>query len=220
MRSKVHVVDDFYADPDSVRAAALDSQFRSASRYNYPGWQSDRALTTDALRTAFETIIGAQVLVEPERLTWGGFRLITAETGQVTKVHADTAVDWAGMVYLTPDAPPSAGTAFFRHKETGLVQPPDDRTARGMGYADADAFEEQVARRDMADLALWDVVDWVAPVYNRLILFRGCEFYHAPLGGVGDSPQNARLTHNFFFNEVVQVPTAARVVERRVSNDI
>jgi len=32
----------------------------------------------------------------------GGFRFITTESGMRGKVHADTAVDWAGMVYLTP----------------------------------------------------------------------------------------------------------------------
>jgi hypothetical protein len=213
MRSRLIVVDDFYADPDSVRQAALRNDFRSASRYNYPGWQSSKALRTDALKTAFERIIGARIAVDADRLTWGGFRVITEETGRATKVHADTAVDWAGMVYLSPDAPPSAGTGFFRHIETGFPRPPADRVARGMGHADADAFEEAVARRDMADLDKWELTDWVAPVYNRLVLFRGCEFYHAPLGGFGDHPANARLTHNFFFNEVRELPPAVRPLD-------
>ncbi|MFF2779589.1 DUF6445 family protein [Streptomyces sp. NPDC058052] len=212
MRSRLIVVDDFYADPDVVRAAALRSDFRSASRYNYPGWQSSKALSTDALQRAIEDIVGSPVHVDGDRLTWGGFRVITEETGRGSKVHADTAVDWAGMVYLTPGAPPSAGTGFFRHRETGFTRPPSDRVARSLGHADADAFEEGVARRDMADLDKWELVDRIAPVYNRLVLFRGCEFYHAPLGGLGDRPSNARITHNFFFNEIGSVPSAVRML--------
>ncbi|MGL5827611.1 MAG: DUF6445 family protein [Nocardioides sp.] len=210
MRSRVFVVDNFYSNPDAVREAALDSDFRSASRYNYPGWQSNKALQTSALQGAFEAIIGVAIHVDSDQLTWGGFRLITEATGALTKVHADAAVDWAGLVYLTPGAPPSAGTGFYRHKETNLYSPPSDRKARAMGFSDPDEFEELVARRDMADLGKWELVDWVGPVYNRLILFRGCEFYHAPMSGIGDSPETARLTHNFFFNEAKSLPEYIR----------
>jgi hypothetical protein len=70
-----------------------------------------------------------------------------------------------------------------------------------MGYEDADEFELQVIRRDMADLSAWELVSFVSPIYNRLVLFRGSELYHAPLRGFGDEPANSRLTHNFFFNE-------------------
>jgi hypothetical protein len=34
-------------------------------------------------------------------------------------VHRD-GTDWAAIVYLTPDAPPSAGTAFFKHRKYGI----------------------------------------------------------------------------------------------------
>jgi len=72
------------------------------------------------------------------------------------------------------------------------------------------AGPQLVARRDMADLDKWELVRQVGPVYNRLVLFRGCEMYHAPLGGIGDSPRTARLTHNFFFNEARAVLAAGR----------
>lgn len=201
MQSKLIVVDDFYADPDAVRHSALSSRFRSAGRLNYPGWQSDKSLHSEALREVFAALVGTPIDVDADRYTWGGFRLITEETGRHVKVHADTGVDWAGMVYLTPDAPMRAGTGFFRHREHGLSGPPSDAEARAMGFADATAFERDVARRDMADLSRWELESSVGPVYNRLVLFRGCELYHAPLAGIGDDPQTARLTHNFFFDE-------------------
>ncbi|MGW2631512.1 DUF6445 family protein [Streptomyces chattanoogensis] len=209
MRRTIVVVDDFYADPDAVRSAALRMEFSSAGRYNYPGWQSAKAFSTDAIRERFQSLTGERVTVDPDRFTWGGFRLITAETGDFTKVHSDTAVDWAAMVYLTPDCDASAGTGFFQHRETGFEGPPSDEQARKLGYADANAFEEKVARRDMADLDAWRVVSSVSPRYNRLVLFRGCELYHAPLKGQGSTPQSARLTHNFFFNTKPLDPGAA-----------
>ncbi|WUR90416.1 DUF6445 family protein [Streptomyces sp. NBC_01262] len=200
MRRSILVVDDFYTDPDAVRAAALRTEFASAGRYNYPGWQSNKAFSADAIRTSFESLIGEQVIVDPDRFTWGGFRIITEDTGNLTKVHSDTAVDWAAMVYLTPNCDASAGTGFFRHCETGFEGPPTDEEARKLGFSDANEYEEKVSRRDMADLDAWEVVSSVSPRYNRLVLFRGCELYHAPLKGQGSRPNEARLTHNFFFN--------------------
>lgn len=212
MPTKIIIVEDFYPNPDAVRDFALRTSFASAGRYNYPGWQSNKALHNDALREAFERQLGEPIEVDTERFTWGGFRIITEETGALIKVHADVAVDWAAMVYLTPDAPMSAGTGFFRHRETGFEGPPSDREARELGYEDAAEFELEVARRDMADLDRWELVSSVAPVYNRLLLFRGREFYHAPLGGCGDSPDTARMTHNFFFNAAAPERPVARTL--------
>jgi hypothetical protein len=210
MHSRVVIVDEFYADPDAVRAFALRSDFGSAGRYNYPGWQSVKALQSGALQGAFERLLNRPIEVDAERYTWGGFRIITEATGHLTKVHADQAVDWAALVYLTPDAPMTAGTGFFRHRATGLEAPPSDALARQLGYEDADDFELNVARRDMADLDAWELVGEVGPVYNRLVLFRGAELYHAPLGGWGSTPATARMTHNFFFNEAPASPRVAR----------
>ncbi|WP_406316701.1 DUF6445 family protein [Streptosporangium sp. NBC_01639] len=202
MRSMLIIVDDFYPKPDVVRRGALKSDYANISSTDYPGWQSRVSLQADAIKRAFSDLIGADIYVDSSRFTWGGFRFITEESGRSIKVHADTSIDWAAMVYLTPDADMGAGTAFFRHRKTGLEGPPTDREARALGYVDAAEFEDKVIRPDMADLSKWEMTGHVGPAYNRLILFRGCAFYHAPLGGSGDDKESARLTHNFFFNEI------------------
>lgn len=214
MRSKLIIVDDFYSKPDVVRRGALRSDYADIKATDYPGWQSRINLKADAIKRAFGDLIGADIYVDESRFTWGGFRFITAESGRSTKVHADTSIDWAAMVYLTPDAGTDTGTAFFRHRATGLEGPPTDRRARAMGHVDAAQFEDEVIRPDMGDLSKWEMTGHVAPVYNRLVLFRGCEFYHAPLGGQGNDRESARLTHNFFFNETPRVGPAVHALTR------
>jgi hypothetical protein len=201
MHSRVIIVDDFYTKPEKVRALALTSDYADIATTDYPGYASRLRLETETLQSLFGALVGSELNVDKARFTWGGFRFITEESGKFAKVHADVAIDWAGMVYLTPSAPMSAGTAFFRHKETGFESPPTDRVARALGYSDASEFDDKVIRRDKADLSKWEQVARFEPVYNRLILFRGGEFYHAPIGGCGNSPETARLTHSFFFNE-------------------
>lgn len=201
MYRKIIIVDNFYAKPDDVRARALQSKYADIAATDYPGYASRISLQTAALEKAFSDLVGSELYIDRARFTWGSFRFITEESGKSPKVHADVAADWAGMVYLTPDAPMSAGTAYYRHKETGFEGPPTDREARALGYSDSSDFDDKVIRRDKADLWKWEQTTRIGPVYNRLILFRGGEFYHAPMGGCGDSPHTARLTHNFFFNE-------------------
>ncbi|WP_375790676.1 DUF6445 family protein [Bradyrhizobium sp. vgs-9] len=209
MKSKLIVVDDFYAHPERIRDRALSSAYANIEATDYPGYASKMRLDATQLRQRFGELIGADLNVDNARFTWGNFRFITAETGARAKVHADVAVDWAGMVYLTPDALPGAGTGFFRHKATGFEGPPSNRQARALGFANAQEFDDQVIRRDKGDLDKWECTMAIEPRYNRLILFRGSEFYHAPLGGMGHDPETARLTHIFFFNEY---PRAAVVL--------
>lgn len=206
------IVDDFYAKPDAVRAKALTSRYANINATDFPGFASKLAIESRSLEKMFSELIGSELNVDRERFSWGGFRYITVGSGRSVVVHADAAADWAGMVYLTPDAPMSAGTAFFRHLATGLSAPPGDREARAMGYADAAEFDDQVIRPDKSDLSKWEQVARIGPVYNRLVLFRGSKHYHAPMGGCGDTPETARLTHIFFVNELPSVGTVAHEV--------
>ncbi len=202
MTPDIIVIDNFYKEPDKVRAMALDSEYMSGAAHNYPGWQSVSSFGVASVRVAIEAAIGKKINTDSNRFTWGAFRLITGETGAKTKVHADSGCDWAAMVYLTPEIPTGTGTGFYQHRETKLFGPPSDAVARSLGYRNSEEFETAVIRRDMADLSLWELDSVVSARYNRLVMFRGGNYYHAPMGGTGDSAASARLTQNFFFDEV------------------
>ena len=201
MTQDVIIVDNFYAQPLKLRDMALKSRYAEISATDYPGYASQVRLETKALERSFSKLIGAALLIDRERFTWGGFRFITAESGSKPIIHADVAADWAAMVYMTPDCDMAIGTGLYRHKVTGFIGPPTDREARALGFCDAAEFDDKVIRPEKADLSKWEVRRVVEPVFNRLVLFRGGDNYHAPLGGCGDGPETARLTHIFFFNE-------------------
>jgi hypothetical protein len=217
---KVIVVDGFYANPDKVRDVGLANTFANISATDYPGYASRKSVTSKGLQSTIEDLVGAPLNVDNSRFTWGGFRFITAESGKGSVIHADVAVDWAGMVYLTPDLPLGNGTGFFRHLETGLEGPPTDRVARSLGCADSSEFDDHVIRRVKADHSKWEMHDYVEAVYNRLILFRGEQLYHAPVGGAGSTPETARLTHIFFFNTLPNPRrTCAPLGDRRAQDE-
>lgn len=201
LNEKIIVVDDFYTDPYQIRSLALNTDYSSGAKFNYPGYQSKKRLVNpEALKIAFENILGKSIEINPE--TFGGFRLMTESSGAVINVHIDAA-DWAGLVFLTPNAPLDAGLGIFRHRETGFMSPPLDKEARKIGFEDAQEFERQIVHRDKSKATCWELIKHISPIFNRLVLIRGNLLYHAAIKGFGHNPTNARLTHNFFFNEEI-----------------
>jgi Family of unknown function (DUF6445) len=226
MESQVVIVDGFYKNPDAVREIALSSEYRNIIPTDYPGYASQKIVIVQSITDVFSELLDRDLNLDPARFTWGGFRFITEESGSNPVVHADQAIEWAGMVYLTPGAPMAAGTALYRHCATGFTGPPTDAQARALGFSDSSEFDEEVIKADKQDINKWDFIGYISPVYNRLMLFRGGECYHAPMAGCGDSPQTARLTHNFFFNVMsdasyapvrlhAEVPAGKRLYEKK-----
>lgn len=108
----------------------------------------------------------------------GCFQMCTAQDR--TWIHADVNNTWAGVLYLTPDAPLSGGTALYRHKQTG------DVIDKGELY-------------ESYDYTKWDVTDQVGNIYNRLVLYRG-DLFHASVDYFGSDNQDGRLIQTFFFS--------------------
>lgn len=172
------VVDDFYANPDNVRAFALSQEF--GVKGNFPGART-KSFLTDDIKAAISYVVqfaGPVTDWFEESGYTGSFQIATANDR--TWIHSDHYNMWAGVCYLTPDAPYTAGTALYRHKETG-------------------EFRRSTTDHEGYDYTKWDLFDRVGNKYNRLVIYRG-DLFHASLDYFGDSLQNGRLFQTFFFN--------------------
>lgn len=185
MNVNLIVADDFYYDPDGIRRFALSQEFAVSG--NYPGLR-----TKSFLNDSHKEVINALVSHAGGGVTdWlldengdgytGAFQICTAMDR--TWIHSDYNNMWAGVCYLTPDAPLSGGTALYRHKETGQ-RLPVDKNDHG---------------KDAYDITKWEIVDRIGNVYNRLILYPG-KLFHASIDYFGDNLENGRLFQTFFFN--------------------
>lgn len=178
MQLKLIIVDDFYVNPDQVREYALSQPF--TVRGNFPGLRTAPYLPDDlknAINFWMAPAGGVTDWLEHSGYT-GAFQIATAQDR--TWIHADHYNMWAGVCYLTPDAPYTGGTGLYRHKESGQFHRTDKDYE---GY----------------DYTKWDLFDRIGNKYNRLILYRG-DLFHASLDYFGDSPKNGRLFQTFFFN--------------------
>lgn len=182
MQIKLIIVDDFYQNPDSVRSYALSQEFSVYG--NYPGSRTKPYLPDD-VKTAIQNIVytaGGKITDWLENSGYTGAFQICTSTDR-TWIHADSFNTWAGVCYLTPDAPVSSGTALYRYKSTKEYEHTEKSNQRYEGW----------------DYTKWDKTDYVSNKYNRLVLYRG-NLYHASLDYFGDNNENGRLFQTFFFN--------------------
>lgn len=182
MKLSLVIVDNFYRNPDELRSMALHADF--SERGNYPGQRTVPYLN-DEITRAIPALIGESILDWEEDVANGSFQYTTCRDR--TWIHADLHNAWAGVLYLTPNAPSSGGTGFYRHIETGLYRYPDDQELRNK------------CARDAQDYTKWERLDSVANVYNRLVLFDAKRF-HASQDYFGHDLNDGRLFQTFFFN--------------------
>lgn len=193
------VVDDFFPEPDRVRAAALALPYppRPAGEV-YPGRNAAQALQIPGVERVVSDIAREQVVpIHPAshcvpRLALEG------DTAGVS-VHIDPA-HWSGIVCLSLDEHCREGTHFFRHKETGLDRAPVfDGEPEQLGYADRKAAVDDILDRGKHDLSQWERILSLPMRYNRLILFRSYVWHDAGVS-FGTTPETGRLILPMFFS--------------------
>ena len=184
MKKELLILDNFYNNPEQVRQVALDSSF--GVRGNFPGQRTEPYMN-DSMREVLRNILrslGGEIIYWGDKYT-GAFQYTTKH--DQSWVHCDHFTTWAGVCYLTPSAPSSAGTGLFQHKETGLFRKPEDTDL------------ESKLNADGADLSKWLLTDVLSNRFNRLILYRG-DLYHRSLDYFGEDKYSGRLFQTFFLS--------------------
>jgi len=189
MLPSIMVFDNFYGNPHQVREYATSLPFTVSG--NYPGFRTDvmkGKYNTDA-KMMFEDILRKKITFWPEKDNTS-FQYTTS--ADETWVHYDTT-NWAGVLYLTPDAPLESGTGIYRNKETKIF----------MHDPKNPSTDYNSNNKILNNLDCWEPIVQVSNIFNRLVMYRG-EYYHrSMLPGFGDSVYNGRLFQTFFFNTEV-----------------
>jgi len=189
------VIDNFYANSIETRDYVLTQEFKV--RGNYPG-QRTQSFANQHLKDIIQEYVlpyGGKITDFPmpnetnkdnNNIYNGAFQYTTSRDR--SWVHIDGINNWAGVLFMTPDAPLSGGTAFYKFYDgTSCKQDMeilDNKT-------ETDKFSQ--------DLTKWQMVDNVGNVFNRLILFNSNRF-HMSQDYFGDSKENGRLFQVFFFS--------------------
>jgi hypothetical protein len=182
------IVDDFYEDPDSIRHFALQQDYiEGGLGRGFIGKRTEKQFLFGGLKEAFETIMGQKITKWESHGMNGRFQV--AWSGAPLVYHCDDQ-KWAGMLYLTPDAPYSCGTSLYAHKYTRA------RTYYDQGW---DAAWKDIPGDPHLDGTSFEQVDVLGNVYNRLVIF-DASCIHSASQYFGTTEENARLWQMFFFD--------------------
>ena len=181
MKTNIIVIDDFYNNVDEVREFALSQPFDIIG--NFPGERTLSFAKNDSVKSVISNALSSVGKIthwpdQPENYN-ASFQITTAQ--ERSWIHCDSGTTWAGVCYLTPDAPLSSGTGVYKHKETGLLS------------------SDINWQKDSQDVTKWELVSSIGNVYNRLILYRGNQF-HTSMDYFGQDVNDGRLFQTFFFS--------------------
>ena len=178
------IIDNFYADPDSVRGYALSQEFNVSG--NYPGLRTSPCTNDggyiDSIKLSLEKIIGKTITNFPLDNYNTSFQYTTEDSK--TWIHHD-AMSYAAVLYLTPNAPLDSGTAIYKHRHTGIMKHGPE--------CPVDFNEFQLVEDD------WDIVGEAKNIYNRLVIYDSMYYHRSVVPGFGKDKHDGRLFQTFFF---------------------
>lgn len=197
MKAAFRVIDDFLTHPDAVRQSALDSGFGTwapkkgrvgSSVYTGMNYTGMHAVPIHALAIACGGIIVPNSMF---------FRVSNVDTERAY-IHSDREMgSFTCIVYLSKHEE-TIGTAFWRHKRTGLVEMPTFADQDKLGLAD-----ELAADMVSGDGDKWEQTDFVRGFHNRALIFSAPLFHsRIPAHGIGTTDVDGRMIWGCHFHAI------------------
>lgn len=182
------VVDDFCEHTDVVIASAFEAGFDTwkpnqgevgSSIYDGMGFWGEHSLMLRSLMREVGTV------VVPNSM----FFRVTNEGMEKAYIHSDReSGNYTCVAYLSEHDEPS-GTAFYRHKPTGLYEMPSFAEMEELGILD-ELKADMVSR----DPEKWEQVAYVEGKFNRALIFKAPLFHsRLPVEGFGNDANSGRL---------------------------
>ena len=196
IKPNVIVIDNFYKNPYDIRNYALNLEYLNPGQHGAVGFrcEKDRKIF-DGTKEYFEKLLHKKIPSGNGHGEWGYstngcFQWCPSGTSLV--YHADSQ-EYAGILYLTPDAPPNCGTSFFRHKKYKSI-------CGSEVFSNDDWHDPKLEYKDwFTDSSPWEKIDSVGNVFNRLVIFKSYNI-HAVTEYFGETINNSRLFQLFFFS--------------------
>ncbi len=200
MQQTAMIIDDFYADPEAVRQAAIGLTYpEPKGEVFYPGRTSRQVILPPNADDMFSFILREKV-VGAARSTHGCCRYSLKNMHRPAEIHIDIGKTWAGLVYLTRDEDCQGGTEFFRHRKYRTDRAPltDEEARQIYGMETRKEVVHHLIYDDGHHLDRWERVMFLPMKFNRCVLFRPW-MWHTSGVDFGDSIENGRLLQLLFF---------------------
>ena len=217
----VLIVDEFYLDPDDVRAEGLRANF-DKSLALYPGRHADIAdPALEAVKVHLCRLIRAigGPDIQPNTVQ-SDFSILTTRARDLLATQKHPHIDpvaITAIVYLNPSS--TAGTCLYYNEalQTHAIRAEDD-TLRLAEFMAREGARRAPLGYQVPDDGCWRKLYTIEGRFNRFAAYPGNVFHSIDIDDVPDQfdISTARMTQRFFFNQRSQ-PTAdppSRMSER------
>jgi len=196
-------INNFLPYPSQVRAWALQQEFLNSQQFtqkynihtDWPGYRTDHVYDLDKVYgdnvlNAIATIITR--MTGKQGISIKSYFQLTNENDGDSWVHQDNNIDYAGILYLNPNADPTAGTTLYRCNDVDKWTSYMDDQA---GYNKL----KQINTQENIELynQLFTTIDTIGNIFNRLVIYKG-DIYHKSTKYFGTTKEDSRLTQVFF----------------------
>ncbi len=190
-------VDDFYTDPMAVREMALGLDYYPSGYHK--GKRTELKYIIEGTREKIEQLLGKKIYNWSSQPYNGVFQYCTPSDPIV--YHYDNQ-KYAGVVFLTPDAPPESGTSFYRHKKINWLMKDPSVYAMWENQNTLNKFCDIIMgteHDDFLDGTKWEEVDRIGNKFNRFAMW-DAKLIHSATTYFGKTKETGRLFHMFFFD--------------------
>lgn len=179
---KVIVIDDFLKEPFLLRDFALKQDYL---QHDYHPGKRSKSFVNDEIEKNIQCFLPARYgkILRFNNNFNCAFQINLYN--EESWVHSDRYHNFAGVLFLTPDAPPNSGTSFYRFYDGTVSSINDENNLEKVMFYSKDKTK-------------WEVISSVENKFNRLVLFDSRQ-YHQSTGYFGDNIDNGRLVQLFFF---------------------
>jgi len=214
-------IDGFYSEPDEIVKWASSLEYNKDPKSGWPGWRTPPLSTIDyQFDDQFsKKLMGVFFDLDRDWVSWEiqtHFQIIKPFSGDKNDprnwgwVHQDSdgvydlvkgfepmKCEYAGILYLTPEADLDTGTSIFRSK----VKDPDTKQPFKKELFSGEEIEFEKYKEGMINArSQFEETIRYCNVYNRLIAFEASN-YHAAMNFKMDSDK-IRLTQVFFIKNI------------------
>ena len=214
------VVDNFYTDPDAVRAEALQARFDQSIAF-YPGRHAAiKGPLLDTVIAHICRILNAvgDVRYIPETFD-SDFSIVTTRPSDMLAGQKHPHIDPTpilGLVYLNPTNP--VGTSFYENTimETRCIRSAE-QAARLTEIMQTEGKTFEPVGYDISTSALWRKYHTIVGQYNRLVVYPGNFFHAIDIQNIPEKLAMAevRLTQRFICQKVDQSGRSGRRTENQ-----
>jgi len=190
--------DDFLVHPDKIRDLVRDMPFADVTGPDGEEYKRVAIAAHDFFNAEIEFWLGF-----PVKQRYSVFRLNYGGENPNSAIHSDALYDSHALVlYLSRPEDCVGGTAFWRHRKTGLTAWPTKGEILRRGKNPQRIWEGLT--RDWDNVDAWEQTHLAEMKFNRAIIYPTAAFHSRfPFKAFGTTPENGRLVFCTFFNPLV-----------------